>query len=80
MIQKAKTNKESYIWFNHSVPPAEMNAFRDFTKSIIRAIILEECNWEITDVKKNGAFRFGISFFVLKIYTFLYYASFGCFC
>ena len=28
-------------------------------------------------VKKNGVFLFGISFFVLKIFTFLYYANEG---
>ena len=27
------------------------------------------------NVKKNGIFLFGISFFVLEIFTFLYYAS-----
>ena len=27
------------------------------------------------EVKKNGVFLFGISFFVLEIFTFLYYAS-----
>ena len=26
-------------------------------------------------VKKNGVFRFGISFFVIEIFTFLYYAN-----
>ena len=28
-------------------------------------------------VKKNGVFLFGISFFVLEIFTFLYYANEG---
>ena len=28
-------------------------------------------------VKKNGVFRFAISFFVLEIFTFLYYANEG---
>ena len=27
------------------------------------------------EIRKNGVFRFGISFFVLEILTFLYYAN-----
>ena len=32
---------------------------------------------ELFKVKKNGVFLFGISFFVLEIFRFLYYANEG---
>ena len=36
------------------------------------------CSFErLFKVKKNGVFLFGISFFVLEIFTFLYYANEG---
>ena len=58
-------------------------AARKFYRTGISELFL--CSYEVKNncclferffkVKKNGVFRFGISFFVIEIFTFLYYAN-----
>ena len=72
---KNKTNRAGVFWgLNSQSFVSKSFLFHESAYEVKNDCCLFE---RLFKVKKNGVFFFGISFFVLEIFTFLYYANEG---